>query len=88
MPDTYTLDEAYAHLLETATNAGRCPTCGRRHSDGEAKLFRELREQVVSVSDERDKLQQRVDKLRDDNDGLKVRNADLRAAVKDLRSDG
>jgi chromosome segregation ATPase len=86
--DTYTLDEAYVHLQEIATNAGRCPHCGRRHSDDEAKLFDDLRDQAAKANDRADKLEAQAATLRDERDGLKVRNADLRGELKALRADG
>jgi chromosome segregation ATPase len=83
--DTYTIEEAYVHLQEIATNAGRCPHCGRRRSDDEAKLFDDLRDQAAKANDRADKLEAKLSGLKDENDSLKVRNADLRASNAELR---
>jgi chromosome segregation ATPase len=84
--DTYTLEEAYGHLQDTATNAGRCPSCGRRHSDDEAKLFADMRDELATANALADRLGQQVESLKEERDQLKVRNADLRGQVKDLRA--
>jgi hypothetical protein len=84
--DKYTFDEAFAMFQKEATKGGRCPSCGRRDDSEEAKLFKALREDVSTANARADRAEAKVDKLTDERDALKVRNADLRAQNKELRA--
>lgn len=82
----YTLDEAFAELQSQTIGAGRCPHCGRRQDSEEAKLFKSLREDRASEADRANKAEAKIEKLGEERDVLKVRNADLRADNKELRA--
>jgi hypothetical protein len=82
-----TRDLTVAELQVLAVQNGRCPHCGRRAEDDEDRLFKELREQAASALSRADKAEAKAERLADERDQLKVRNADLRADNKQLRAD-
>jgi phage shock protein A len=83
-----TRDLTAAELQDLAVRNGRCPYCGRRAEDDEDKLFKELRENAASASSRANRLEQQVENLKDERDQLKVRNADLRGDIKELKTGG
>lgn len=85
MAETYTLEEAYAHLQDVATNAGRCQHCGRRHSDEEAQQVSGLRGELAKERDRAATAEAKLAKATDERNALKVRNSDLRDALRELK---
>lgn len=83
-PETFTIDEL--HLVRVPS--GRCPTCGRPSNATEAKAFKELRDQAADANGKRERLEADANRLREERDQLKVRNADLRAENKELKTSG
>lgn len=80
--ETFTLDD----LHELRVPDGRCPHCGRPSSADEGKVFKELRDELASATGRADRAEKQVENLKEERDGLKVRNADLRDQNRDLRA--